>query len=138
MNFVSDGKDKGSTFSFVLPLYASTSNGIDLTYPAVAVESDTMEVIYIDPTNYGDLEAGFNTEREIQTLPLTLQSNLHQPQSSTTAFSHRNEPILTPRGHQDDASERVEAIDESPQQEHKATTPRGSRSPFRRIIFMIS
>ena len=134
MNFVSDGKDKGSTFSFVFPLYASTSNGIDLTYPAVAVESDAMEVIYIDPTNYGDLEAGFNTEREI----LALQSNLHQPQSSTTAFSHRNEPILTPRGHQDDASERVEAIDESPQQEHKATTPRGSRSPFRRIILMIS
>ena len=130
MNFVSDGKDKGSTFSFVLPLHASTSDGIDLTYPASAVESNTMEVICIYPTDYGDLEAGIHTGREIQTLPSTLQSNLQQPRSSTTAFSHRKyEPILTPRGHQDDVV--VETMDESPQHEHKATTPRGSRSPFR-------
>lgn len=127
MNFLSEGKDKGSTFSFDFPLYASKSNGIELANPAAAVESDTMEVTYIDPTNYGDLEAGTNTWRAIQ----TSSSSLLQRQSN----AHLNltpEPtlMLTPRSYQENAGERVETIDESPQQEHKATTPRGSMSSF--------
>ena len=134
MNFFSEGKDKGSTFFFELPLFSSKVNG-----PAVpVVESNTMEVTYINANNnFGDLETGTSTWRANQTL-LPLHSSSSRSHTSLTAEvstpSSRRENNSTQRLLEpppparvlNDGDARVENIDGSPIQEHKATT-RGGR-----------
>jgi hypothetical protein len=138
LNFFSEGKNKGSTFFFELPLYSSKASGL-IAGPAVPiVESNTMEVVYINANNFGDLETGAGTWRANQTL-------LPVPSSSSRSHVSLTAEVSTPISRREtnsmqrlleapppprvlnDGDVRVESIDDSLIQEHKATTRGGNK-----------
>ena len=111
---------------------------------AVEVESNTMEVTYIDANNFGDVESGTNPWRASQTL-LSLPSSSsrsHVPFSTElSARSSRREqhpmqgllePPLPPIC-QKVGDGRVDTTNSSPEQEHKASTQRGWQLRSHRI-----
>eukprot|EP01035_Chromulina_nebulosa_P025633 gene25633-33472_t len=136
--------DEGKLMQVIRNLLTNAVLSGLITGPAVSiVESNTMEVTYINANNFDDLETGAGTWRANQTL-LSLPSSSSRSHISLTAevstpSSRREnnsvqgilEPPPPPRVLNDE-DVRVENIDGSPIQEHKATT-RGDSRVFTKV-----